>query len=333
MSAPPDSVAIPLRDDSSVGEARRAARTLARALGFGDVGIEQAAIVATEAARNVVRHGGGGEVVLTPAPGGGFLDVLALDRGRGIPDLAKALQDGYSTGGTPGQGLGSIQRLATVLDVYSAPGHGTALLARLGAGPHPARGALEVGALCVAVPPEPESGDGWAVETHGSRSLVLVVDGLGHGPLAAEAAHAAVRQFRKHASLPADRLVERIHHELRPTRGAAVAVAEVAAHGDRVHYAGIGNISGILHGSMKTRHMVALPGTAGRETRAIRAFDYDWPEDGALIMHSDGIATHWDLGTYPGLAVHHPALVAGVLYRDFARRRDDATVVVVRRHR
>ncbi len=80
--------------------------------------------------------------------------------------------------------------------------------------------------------------------------------------------------------------------------------------------------------------MVALSGTAGHEVGAIRGFDYDWPGDGTLlIMHSDGIATHWDLATYPGLAVHHPALVAGVLYRDFSRGRDDATIVVARRAR
>jgi anti-sigma regulatory factor (Ser/Thr protein kinase) len=328
MSAPPDSIAIPLGDDSSVGEVRRAARALARSLGFGDVEVEEAAIVATEASRNAVLHGGGGEAILTPGPGAS-LDVLALDRGRGIDDLARAMKDGYSSAGTAGHGLGAMSRMAA-LDVYSVPGHGTAVLARMGA---PAPADVEVGAVCVAVPPERVSGDAWAVEAAGGRTVVLVADGIGHGVRAAEAAHAAVAALRKHAQLPVDRLVERLHLELRPTRGAALAIAELDATGASVRYAGIGNISGVLQGSTKTRRMVSLPGTAGHEVRTLRGFDYDWPDDGALIMHSDGIATHWDLGSYPGLALHHPALVAGVLYRDFARRRDDATVVVVRRTR
>ena len=47
-------------------------------------------------------------------------------------------------------------------------------------------------------------------------------------------------------------------------------------------------------------------------------------------MHSDGLGTHWDLGTYPGLTARHPGLIASVLYRDFARRRDDVTVIVAK---
>ncbi len=331
---PPHSIAVPLRDDSGVGEARRAARALARALGFRDVEAEHLTIVATEASRNAVLHGGGGELVLTADPDGAFVDVLVLDRGGGIADLARAMRDGYSTAGTPGHGLGAISRLASLLDVYSAPGLGTALLARVGEARPSVAGGIEVGAICVPVSAEPVSGDAWAAEPAGGRHVVLLADGLGHGVLAAEAARAAVSAFRSHAALSADRLVERLHQELRPTRGAAIAVAELTGEGDRLRFAGIGNISGLLWSSTKTRRMVSLAGTAGHEARSIRGFDYDWPDDGTLlIMHSDGVATHWDLASYPGLAVHHPALVAGVLYRDFARRRDDATVVVARRTR
>jgi hypothetical protein len=50
-------------------------------------------------------------------------------------------------------------------------------------------------------------------------------------------------------------------------------------------------------------------------------------------MHSDGIATQWDLGRYPGLLARDPSLIAGVLYRDFLRGRDDATVVVLKDRR
>lgn len=328
MSASPESCEVRVADEGGVGEARRAARRAARALGLSDVQVEEAAIVATEASRNVVLHAGGGLVLLTPSPGGGALDVLALDRGPGIADLGRALQDGYSTAGTPGQGLGAIQRIASAFDVYSAPAKGTALLARVGRPPAPGP---EVGAVNVPLAGEPESGDGWAIASPGGRPVVLVADGLGHGRHAAEAARHAVDAFQRHSALAAERILELVHQALRPTRGAAVAVAEATGVGATLRWAGIGNISGTILGSQKVRKMVSLSGTAGHEARSIRAFEYEWPGDGLLVMHSDGIATHWDLADYPGLARRHPALVAGVLYRDHARRRDDATVVVVRR--
>jgi hypothetical protein len=190
---------------------------------------------------------------------------------------------------------------------------------------------MEVGAVSVPLAGEEVCGDAWAVEWPEGRPVVLVADGLGHGPQAAEAARLAADAFGRHAALAAERIVEHVHHALRPTRGAAVAVAEATGVGAGLRYAGIGNISGTIISSLQVRKMVSLPGTAGHEARTIRAFDYEWPGDGLLVLHSDGVATHWDLAAYPGLAQHHPALVAGVLFRDHARKRDDATVVVVRR--
>ena len=59
-------------------------------------------------------------------------------------------------------------------------------------------------------------------------------------------------------------------------------------------------------------------------------FSYAWPEDGLLVLHSDGLSTSTGLESYPGLAARDPVLIAGVLYRDFSRGRDDATVVVAK---
>lgn len=327
-----ESRVVRVTDESGVGEARRTARRVARELGLGTVETEQAAIVAAEASRNAVLHGRGGVVLVTGDAAGAALDLLALDRGPGIPDLARAMQDGFSTGGTAGQGLGAIARLASAFDVYTAQDAGTALFARVG--PATRAGHAEVGAVCVALPSEPVCGDGWAViEQAPGRPVMLVVDGLGHGRLAAEASLAAVAAFRKSAGQPAPDVLAMVHAALRPTRGAAVAIAEAidGGDGDGVRYAGIGNISGAVLGAPRMRKMVSLPGIAGHEARTIRVFDYPWEPGALLVMHSDGLASHWDLADYPGLAQRHPALVAGVLFRDFARGRDDVTVVVVRR--
>lgn len=326
MTSEMQSVLVHVSDESGVGEVRRAARRRAQELGLSEVQAEQAAIVATEAGRNLVRHARGGTVLVTPAPGGRALDVLALDRGPGIADLARALTDGYSTGGTAGHGLGAIRRLSAEFDAYSVPGQGTVLFARVGAG-----ASLQAAAVSVAVAGEARCGDGWGIEGTEAGPAVLVVDGLGHGEKAAEAAVAAVEAFRRTPAASLVAALETIHRALRPTRGAAVAIARPEGRPGALRYAGIGNVVGEIAGGGRVRRLVSLAGTAGHEARTLRAFDYEWPEGALLIMHTDGLTARWELAGYPGLAGRHPGLVAGVLYRDFARGRDDATVVVVRR--
>jgi len=81
------------------------------------------------------------------------------------------------------------------------------------------------------------------------------------------------------------------------------------------------------------RRMVSHAGTVGREAPKIREFAYSWDSGSLLMMHSDGLQTHWSFDDYPGLVERHPSVIAGVLYRDYARGRDDTTVVVAREAR
>jgi len=75
---------------------------------------------------------------------------------------------------------------------------------------------------------------------------------------------------------------------------------------------------------------VSHPGTVGHELARIHEYDYAWPTGSLLILHSDGARTRWAVDAYPGLVRRDPALVAGVLYRDFERGNDDVTVVALR---
>ncbi|MEP6961487.1 MAG: serine/threonine protein kinase, partial [Acidobacteriota bacterium] len=80
-----------------------------------------------------------------------------------------------------------------------------------------------------------------------------------------------------------------------------------------------------------SRHMVSLNGTAGMEFRtSFREFRYPWPAGAALVMHSDGLTARWEFEQYPGLLQRDAVLICGVLWRDFSRKNDDATVVVVK---
>jgi len=79
--------------------------------------------------------------------------------------------------------------------------------------------------------------------------------------------------------------------------------------------------------------MVSLNGTAGVEIRKFQKFTYSWEPEAILVLQSDGLKSHWNLEDYPGLARKHPAIIAGVLYRDHTRGKDDVTVLVVKKER
>jgi anti-sigma regulatory factor (Ser/Thr protein kinase) len=367
-------IAVPVSEQSQVAEARRAAAGVARRAGFDEAAVGRAAIVATELATNLVKHGLGGRLLagLADPPGawGGRavrsrheagaagINLIAVDQGPGIADLGAALRDGYSTAGSAGGGLGAVRRQAQAFHVYSRPGAGTAILARLGAGQPPPRDATAAavgaaadaathfpdasgggwGAVCVPKPGEEVCGDDWHVHPYpgapaGAGRTVMVVDGLGHGPQAAEAAAAAVRLFNERAGLPPAAIMEALHAGLRATRGAAVSIARFDRARRVLVFCGVGNVAGALvsSGTGQARRLLAHNGTVGHAARRIREVEYPYPDAAdppAVVLHSDGLSANWSLAAYPGLLAAHPALAAAVLYRDFARARDDAAVVV-----
>jgi anti-sigma regulatory factor (Ser/Thr protein kinase) len=336
-----ESIRIVVEETSKTGEARRAARKMAVELGFDESLAEQVAIVVTEACTNLLKHAGRGEILLTKVPSetaGGecWLEVLALDRGPGMNNLNRCLQDGYSTGGSAGEGLGAIMRLSSTSDFYTVPEKGTAILARWTSRSAVPRAGdlakkLSVGAVNVPMPGEEVCGDAWGVEQNDDHTTILVADGLGHGPEAHAASREAVRMLHLNPGLPPKALTERVHQALRSSRGAAVAVARIDSRRGTIVFSGVGNISAQIDGGDKaSQHMVSVNGTAGHQTQVIREFSYRWPEDGLLLLHSDGLTSGTALNAYAGLAARECSLIAGVLYRDFNRGHDDATVVVAK---
>jgi anti-sigma regulatory factor (Ser/Thr protein kinase) len=325
---------LPVVEQSQVSDARRAAGEIAESLGFRSDDAARLAIVVTEAATNLVKHAGGGEILLRAIDGPpAGVEVLALDRGPGIANPIESQRDGHSTTGTLGGGLGAMRRLSSVFDLYTRPGSGTAVLCQV---PSPARpttpwSPLESGGVSVPHPTEQECGDAWAIEHHAGGCRVMLADGLGHGVLAAEAARAAVRVFRDEGARAPTAVLEACHDALRPTRGAAVAVADVDLSAGAVRFAGIGNVAGAVLTGEHRRNMVSMNGTIGHGTIRLREFSYAWDPVSLLVLCSDGISTHWSLDAHRGLAVRHPSLIAAVVYRDHRRGRDDATVVAIKR--
>lgn len=339
-----DPLQIPIAESSQVGEARRSTVALAQRLGFDETRRGQVAIVITELANNLLRHAGGGELIVRALmqDGADGLEILSIDRGPGLANIGQAMQDGFSTGGTTGTGLGAIRRLSNEFDLFSLrnakAGNGTVLMCRIwpeeGA-PPAAPGNISTGVVCLPNPGETVCGDAWGVyPLEDGRWFVIIADGLGHGLMAAEASRQAVRLFSDNISRlagPADAFPP-LHDGLRSTRGAAVSVAEINAARTSLAFAGIGNVSGMVvpvDGSPAKR-TVCHNGTLGAQFRRAQAFSYPLMPRSLFIGFSDGLASHWELSEYPGLINRHPAVIAGVLYRDHRRKRDDVTVLVAR---
>jgi len=321
-------LAIAVDESTQVGQARRSAQALAASVGLDPTDAARVALVTTELATNVLRHGGGGHLYLTEATGEGLrgVEVCAVDRGPGF-DLGRCLVDGYSTAGSAGTGLGAIERQAQVFDCWS-DAQGAVAVARL----YPGGKAVDlpVAARCVAMRGETVSGDGWHVARRGTQLAVAVVDGLGHGPAAADAALAGLGAFGRDPAGDPGGSIGRMHAAMAGTRGGAAAVARYDAASGALAFCGIGNISATVLDPAGTRGLASHAGIVGAQFRRAQTFDVPDCRGRLLVMHSDGLQSRWNLQAYPGLLRRHPATIAAVLMRDFDRGRDDATVVVAR---
>jgi anti-sigma regulatory factor (Ser/Thr protein kinase) len=329
---------VTISDSSSIGEARRAAKQLSESFGFDETQVGRICIIATEIAANILKHATTGTVLLQVLDDGlqPEFEVLGIDKGPGMADVAQCMRDGYSTNGTAGTGLGALSRLSTTFDVFSIVGRGTIVLSRTGklfASSTPRRQVktgYEIGAISIAVSGELECGDAWRVAVENLSMAVLVADGLGHGSLAAVASRAAAEAFLADPFEPPASAMRNLHRALSGTRGAAAACLTLRAADRKADYAGVGNIYGAIATAERSRGMVSHNGTLGAQLLRAQQFEYEWPAGSLAIMHSDGLSARWNLTDYPGLLQRHPAVIAAALYRDYVRPRDDATIVVAR---
>ena len=122
-----DEVCVPISEDADLVAARAQGRALAQGQGFSRTDATLIATAISEVARNIVVHGGSGEIVLRPLADGrrcGLL-VVARDNGPGIRDLEAAVQQGFATSGGLGLGLPGARRLMDDFEIASSPEKGT----------------------------------------------------------------------------------------------------------------------------------------------------------------------------------------------------------------
>ncbi|MFF1449952.1 SpoIIE family protein phosphatase [Streptomyces sp. NPDC058274] len=342
---------VPVHDSTRVRDVRVAAETAAGHAGLDKDRTAVAALVATELATNLLKHAGGGQILIDTVdadlalPGAGpapALQILAIDHGPGIADVSAALRDGYSTASSLGAGLGTCRRIADDFDLQTTPGRGTIALARIRPAPEDQRrrhrprtdGPVRAGGVNIPLAAAPYSGDAWACVRTDDRVTLLLADGLGHGEAAAEASGAALDQLHHAAHLPPTELLGRLHTALRATRGAAVAVAQLDLASRVLDFAGIGNIGARLRTGDTWRPLLSHPGIVGahRPARLPRC-SQPWTPDSLLILHSDGLPSRWTPPPSVPLSALDPALTAAVIVRDSSSAarpvRDDTTVAVL----
>lgn len=325
---------IRVTDPTHAGEARRHAALYAEDANLGERERGSLAIVVTEMTTNLVKHAGNGTIVVDAIArnGSSGVRVLGLDKGPGIRDLTTALRDGYSTAGTGGNGLGAIKRLSSDFDIYTAPGLGTAVLAEFwpkkNGSEHVSR--IDVGVVSVPIKGEDVCGDGWGARQTANSVMLMLVDGLGHGILASDAAREAERIFAEARSDSPTPILQDSHDALKKTRGAAMAIASLNFENRLMSFAGVGNIGASIVTPGSSRGMASHNGTVGHQLHRVQEFTFPWNADSLLVMYSDGLKSSWDLKPYPGIWSKHPGLIAGLLYRDFSRERDDVTVLVAK---
>ncbi|MGI4814275.1 MAG: SpoIIE family protein phosphatase [Janthinobacterium lividum] len=329
---------VELSDQSGIAQARRSSLALAQSLGLPEKSLANVALVVTEAATNILKYAGHGQIVLKRFLHGNDrgLAIIALDRGPGIPNLEAARRDGFSTGGSLGAGLGTIERHSDLFDIYSLDNMGTALVACISASKPGERNLANkshwtIGALSTPKQGQEICGDAWSTRESNGRLSVTLLDGLGHGPLAADAAGMAVDVFQKAADgeTPGDTL-RRANAQLKATRGAVMAVAKLDPAANSLTFAGVGNIVAVVATNDATQHLISSDGTVGYNMRLVRESKVDWTPRSVFIATTDGLSTRWNLNRHPKLLQRHPLLIAHVLHRDFARDADDASVVVVK---
>lgn len=325
-----------INDISQIAEARRMTSYAVSSMGFNEQDIGKISIIVTELTNNLLKHTlNGGEYHLYKISDQDTegIEMITLDKGPGMRSVSECIRDGFSTAGSPGTGLGSINRLSDFFDIYSSIDSGTVVLSRLWLKKKKIRGSFnpfEVSAIIVPKKNEEACGDKWMCIQENNKTLVIAVDGLGHGTGASIAASEAVAGFEANKNFPITDIMQSLSLRMAHTRGAAVAIAEINLSLCTLQYCGIGNIAAAIINKEGSKSLISLNGIVGQEIRKIQSFNYPWTNDSLLIMSSDGLSTRWNLDKYPGLFFKSLTIICAVLYRDFSRGNDDLLVIALR---
>lgn len=324
-------------DKSYASIARREIRNMAEETGLAETEVGKLNIVVSEMTSNLAKHAKDGGELLVRSLGQDGLEVICLDKGPGMQELQRMMEDGVSTYGSAGEGLGAIKRQSDVFDIFSQPDVGTVILSRVfKSGYKPLQGIRhEIGFVLVPKPNETLCGDGLAIIHKGAETYLLALDGLGHGAHANEASLAATEAFKAFAPQHPVEVLRHVHQQIRRTRGAVGMAVNISSNSHKISYCGIGNISGKLYSADVSltgtpyKNIISYNGTLGHNIpNTLNNQQLDWGRNKMLILHSDGLKSRWELTKYLSLNRHHATTIAAVLFMEQSRLTDDTLVLV-----
>jgi len=175
---------------------------------------------------------------------------------------------------------------------------------------------------------ESECGDAYVVAPFPQGVLLAAIDGLGHGPEAANAAQIASETLENHAGEPVGDLVKRCHKVLHKTRGAALSVASLNTVGDMMAWVGVGNVEAMMLRADGTREALSLrSGVVGYQIPSLRVVSLPILPGDLLIFVTDGIDGAFSQDIQPG---ESPDIVAANILSLYAKETDDALTLVAR---
>ena len=309
---------------------KRDVHAIAIQAGFSNKKLAEVDIIVSEMGSNLVKHGGGGELLVRLLPEQEGLELLCIDDGPGMTDPQLMQIDGTSTTNTLGQGLGAMERLADFYQLYSQKSWGTIILCRFfKKQPVVQKMPLAFSSIVVPKPGEKLCGDGFYAKLTPQRLKVFIGDGLGHGPEAHHAVTEAINAFKQSMENSPAEIIRGMHEEVRKTRGlvGTVAILELATKTWKL--CGVGNILSRVSTGSLFKNYLPYNGIIGMNIPNTMKDQEIPPEYGQqMIFCSDGIKTRWDTLKYPAIHRYDLTILAAAIYKDQARKTDDMSVIV-----
>jgi anti-sigma regulatory factor (Ser/Thr protein kinase) len=295
-------------------------------------------IIVSELTSNIIKHAGHGELLyrFSDRDDCKQFEIICIDGGEGIKDIAHSMKDGVSTTKTLGQGLGAMERMSDVFQVYSIVKWGTVCYSKVYAEADKHFSSADSSpvkckALNVSKPGQTVSGDGYDIIFNPGHTKIFMGDGLGHGKEAHDAVQLAISSFRLSASNDPASILRYIHDPVKKSRGLVGAVAVVDHRLKKWKICGVGNITTRIYEGLMAKNYVSYNGIIGLNIpTTLKNHEVDLSKHQCLIMSSDGIRTRWDLSQFPAILRYDPIMLAAVIYKESARKTDDMSILIAR---
>lgn len=324
-----------VEDRSYTSFIKREIHTAVSQTKFSPAKIGEIDIIVSELTSNLIKHAGGGELLyrLTCNNDVFVFEVICIDSGKGIENIAHMMKDGVSTTKTLGQGLGALQRLSNLFQIYSREKWGTISYSKVFSDTKKTTREnncrLTIQALNVPKPGEEVSGDGHYVKKSRQYTSIFFGDGLGHGEQAHLAVTRAIESFQECPETDPASILRYIHDRIRKTRGVVASVAVLDHQHKTWKICGVGNIAVKLYNGLMFKSYLSYNGIIGLNIPGtMKDFELPCENNQHIIMASDGLRSRWDLTKYSTLYKYDLVVQAAILYKDFARRNDDTSILI-----